>query len=124
MRILVIDDDNEILEMISRMLNDEGYEVITAVNGQAGLQLLNRESNIALVITDLIMPKKEGIETIREIKRDFSQIRILAISGGGRGSAEDYLALAKNLGADLALKKPFVKRKLLEAIRELFNTIH
>lgn len=121
MRILVIDDDNEILAMISRMLNMEGYDVITAVNGKEGLQLLNLESNIDLVISDLIMPEKEGIETIQEIKKDFSHIRILAISGGGRGDSQNYLLLAKKLGADLTLSKPFIKQELLEAVQELLE---
>ena len=98
-----------------------GYDVITAVNGKKGLQLLNLESNIDLVISDLIMPEKEGIETILEIKRDFSHIRILAISGGGRGDSQNYLLLAKKLGADLTLSKPFIKQELLEAVQELLE---
>ena len=121
MRILVLDDENEILEMITKMLNEEGYDVITAVNGIEGLKLLNRESNIDLVISDIIMPEKEGIETMREIKRDFPYIKILAISGGGGGGAQDYLNLAKGLGADLALKKPFVKQELLDAVHKLLG---
>ncbi len=71
--------------------------------------MLRKEPNIDLVITDLIMPEKEGIETICELKQDFPPIRILAMSVGGKGSVQDYLRVARGVGADLTLGKPFVK---------------
>jgi CheY-like chemotaxis protein len=119
MSILVIDDDVAVLEMVSEMLNSEGVTVLTAANGEEGMRLIRGHSEIDLVITDLIMPEKEGMETIRELKRDFPHIRILAISGGGRVSAQSYLTIAKALGADLTLGKPFVRQELLDAVHAL-----
>lgn len=121
MRILIIDDDAEIRDMVCRILSDENYETFAAANGKEGLELLSESSNFDIVITDLIMPEKEGIETIREIKKDFSHIKILAISGGGKDSAEGYLQIAKGVGADLTLCKPFIKQDLLEAIKKILD---
>jgi len=122
MRILAIDDDSAILGMISRVLNSEDFKVHTASNGKEGMCIINRTPEIDLVITDLIMPEKEGIETIKDLKRDFPNIKILAISGGGRGSAQTYLPMAKHMGADLTLSKPFVAQDLLESIQKLIET--
>jgi len=121
MRILIIDDDTVVREMICEMLNEESYETFEAANGKEGMKLLRSTPDIDLVIIDIIMPEKDGIETIIEIKKDFSYIRTIAISGGGRGTAEFYLASAKSLGADLAIGKPFVKQELVESIQELFE---
>jgi len=121
MRVLVIDDDVDVREMICKMLAGEDYDVLAAANGKEGMEIIKSEPEINIVITDLIMPEKEGIETIQEIKRDFPHIRILAISGGGRGSAQDYLALAKGMGANLTLNKPFVKHELLKAVNEILE---
>ena len=121
MRILVIEDDAEVRGMICKMLSDEDYDVIAAVNGKEGIELLRKESNVVLVITDLIMPEKEGIEVIRELKQDFPPIKILAISGRGCGSLQNYLTLSKALGADLTLSKPFVKKELLKVVKELLE---
>ena len=121
MRILVIEDDTEVREMVCKMLNDENYDVFEAVNGKEALKLLSIEPRIDLVITDIIMPEKEGIETIRELKRDYPHIKILAISGGGKGSAQNYLNLANCMGADLTMNKPFVKQELLGAVQTLLD---
>ncbi len=90
MYVLVIDDDCVILEMISKILTRENYNVFTSSNGNEGMEIINSTPGIDLVITDLIMPDKEGMETIQELKRNFSDIKILAISGGGRAGAESY----------------------------------
>ena len=121
MRILVIEDDAEVRGMICKVLNKEDYDVVEAENGNEAFKLLNSEANIDLVITDIIMPEKEGIETILELNKDYPHIKILAISGGGKGSAQDYLSMAKGMGADVTLKKPFVKQELLEAVQELLE---
>ena len=121
MHILVIDDDREVREVVCKMLINEGYDVLEAANGEEGLQTIKSESDINLVITDLIMPEKEGIETIVEVKRDYPHIKILAISGGGKSDPQSYLRLAKAMGAHLTLAKPFVKQDLLKAVQELCN---
>lgn len=119
MKILVIDDESVVREMIAKMLSRTGYDVYEASDGKQGLSIVHSYEDIRLVITDLIMPEKEGIETILELKKDFPAIRILAISGGGRGDAKSYLNIAKNLGADLTLSKPFIRSELLKAIESL-----
>jgi len=119
MRILVIDDDDVVREMICRMLTDVGHEVTQARDGKEGLRIVAKEADIGMVISDLIMPEKEGIETIREIRGDHPEMKILAISGGGAGGAQAYLSLAGKIGADATLKKPFVSDELLSVVRDL-----
>ncbi len=121
MKVLVIDDEAGIREMISKMLSDEKYEVFVASNGNEGMKIIKEELDIDLVITDIIMPEKEGIETIFDLKRNYSDIKIIAISGGGRIGAESYLYTAKELGANLVLQKPFVQQELLDAVHQLLN---
>ena len=119
MKILIVDDDDVVRQLILKILKSENYEVIQAVNGKDALNVLTEQKNIQLVITDLIMPEMEGIETINHVKKEFPHIKILAISGGGKGSPYSYLNIAKRLGADSTLSKPFVKQQLLDAINEL-----
>ena len=122
MRILVIDDDNDVRQLVCRMISDKGNDVLEAANGKEGMQIVKSEPKIDLVITDLIMPEQEGLETIKELKKDFSHIKILAISGGGKIDVQNYLPLARGMGADLALSKPFARQDLLNAIQELMES--
>ena len=119
-RILVIDDDELVLDMLYESLTLEGYDVLKASNGQQGLKLY-REEPVDLIITDLIMPEKEGIETIIELRQDFPDVKIIAISGGGRIGKKDYLHMAKIFGVQRTFKKPVAREQLLDAIRELIN---
>jgi DNA-binding response OmpR family regulator len=124
MRVLVIEDDPEIRAMICRMLPSDKYDVKEAANGRNALFQLNEQDNFDLAITDILMPEKEGLETIIELKRHHRHIKILAMSGGGLGSAQDYLTMAKELGADGTLKKPFIKDELLAAIENIMQQNH
>lgn len=117
--ILVIEDEEDIRQMICDILEDEGYETVQASNGVEGLLILRRSSDFAVIITDLLMPEKEGIETINEIRKDLPWIKILAISGGGILIPENYLNLAKAMGADATLCKPFGRKELLSAVEDL-----
>jgi DNA-binding NtrC family response regulator len=119
-RILVIDDDVQILEMLRQTLEREGYEVIGSLDGKEGIRLY-REAPTDLIITDIVMPEKEGIETIMELKRDFPDVKIIAISGGGRIGPEDYLRIAKKLGAMHTFTKPIGREELLGVVRELLK---
>jgi DNA-binding response OmpR family regulator len=103
------------------MLSSEKYDVMEAANGRDALFLLHEQNNFDLAITDILMPEKEGLETILELKRHHRHIRILAMSGGGLGSAQDYLIMAKELGADGTLKKPFIKDELLGAVENILR---
>ncbi|MAT82683.1 MAG: response regulator [Gammaproteobacteria bacterium] len=119
--ILVIDDDASVREVVSEMLRLEGHEVTIAENGREATTML-AEHDFDLVITDLIMPEKEGIETISEIRRTDSRIPIVAISGGGRLGPGDYLETARYIGADATLAKPFARQELLTTIDALLES--
>ena len=119
MEILLIEDDEAVREFIREVLLGAGYFVSAAGNGKEGLAAIKSDPDIGMVITDIVMPEKEGIETIIEIKQSWPQIKIIAISGGGRICAEDYLHIASELGADITLKKPFARHELLGAVAEL-----
>ena len=119
-RILVVDDDLQLREMLRQMLEQVGYEIIDAPNGKVALDLY-RESPTDLIITDLIMPEKEGIETIIELRREFPDARIIAISGGGRFVTEDYLYIARKLGALHTLSKPFKRQDMLDAVADVLS---
>jgi CheY-like chemotaxis protein len=118
--ILIIDDDLEILQVYSEILEREGYDVLAASDGREGMRLC-RNRHVDLVITDIIMPEKEGLETIIELRRDLPHVKIIAMSGGGQIGAEQYLPLAEKLGAQHTLDKPFTAVELLEAISEVLD---
>lgn len=117
-RILIIDDEKEIREMLRQKLEPEGYQVETAPNGKVGLRI-QEEDPCDLVITDIFMPEKEGIETIRELRRDFPEVKIIAMTGGFRYGPEELLEAARMLGAHRTLSKPFKLKEMQQAIDEL-----
>ncbi|MBF0448306.1 MAG: response regulator [Magnetococcales bacterium] len=117
--ILVIDDDVQFLAYLHRILTNEGYEVGLASDGRQGQALIDEEK-FDLLITDIFMPVKDGIEVLREIRRRKLEIKIICISGGGQNcSPEEALKIVHLLGADRILNKPFTKNDLLPLIREL-----
>ena len=118
--ILVIDDDIHIRELINIMLESEGHTVDLAEDGLIGLDLVE-EDKFDLIITDIIMPNQEGIETIVKIKSKSPKTKILAISGGGRIGSTNYLTLAENFGVDKTLSKPFYHKDFIDCIKELLE---
>ena len=120
MRILVIDDDDQMRVLLRQVMEWAGYEVTEAEDGREGMHKQRRQP-ADLVITDLIMPEQEGMETIRLLKKEFPQTRIIAISGGGRIGPEAYLPAAQELGADRVFSKPFDVRELAGAVKELLG---
>ena len=119
-RILLIDDESEIRKLFIKKLAGRGYEIIEACDGKEGIKLYH-ETRPDLVITDLVMPEKEGIETITELKREFPDVKIIAISGGGRNAPDAYLQLAKNLGAERTFLKPIDWPELIKTVRVLLK---
>ena len=119
-RVLVIDDDEHMRRALCEVLSRAGYEAIDAADGRAGLKR-NREHPADVVITDIFMPEKEGIETILAIRHEFPEARIIAISGGGESSRFSYLSYARELGATRTLAKPFSPSQLLGVIEELLG---
>jgi DNA-binding response OmpR family regulator len=120
-RVLVIDDDAAMRGTMRKILERDGHEVLDAPDGRRGLEIFRREG-ADLVVTDLIMPEKEGIETIIELREESEGVRILAVSGGDHHFAgQDRLADAETLGADASLAKPFTVDQLREIVRELLK---
>ncbi len=120
-RVLVIDDDEQIRSLLRAILEREGYEVETAADGAQGLNLF-RKDPADLVITDILMPEKEGLETIRELCDEFPDAKIIAISGGGSlAHPEVYLELCKKFGALRTFQKPVDRHELVTAVREIIG---
>ena len=119
-KILVIDDEPSILLMIKKMLEKEGHEVDLSLIGRDWMELFENIKP-AMVITDIIMPEKEGLETILELRKKNPGLKIIAISGGGRISPEGYLPGAKLLGADMVFQKPLVPKEFISAVSKLLN---
>jgi YesN/AraC family two-component response regulator len=117
-KILIIDDEPHILMMLKKMMEKAGYEAELASNGKEGMELFQKSPS-DLVITDIIMPEKEGLETIREMKRLHPKLKIIAMSGGGKISAENYLETASIFGANRIIQKPFAQHEMVSAVKEL-----
>jgi CheY-like chemotaxis protein len=119
--ILVIDDDEQVRTLVGRFISGSGYSVELADNGMTGIAAMRR-TPADLVITDIIMPEKEGVETIMELRRDFPQVKIIAMSGGSPQIQPDLpLRIARTLGADRILHKPFTRDALLTMVNELIS---
>ncbi len=119
-KVLVIDDDAKITRVLDLKLRKAGYQVIVAADGEAGVNLFKAQQP-DVVITDVLMPRKEGLETIMELRRDFPEVKVIAISGGGRIGPDECLDLAKKFGAQYAFTKPFIGKEILQAVQELLG---
>ena len=108
-RILIVDDNEDFSAALSTALKREGYEVARAQDGKLGLKLF-RESKFDLVLSDILMPDTDGLELIFALRKTDSNIPIIAMSGGGHGSAEHYLHVADISGASAVIRKPFGPR--------------
>jgi DNA-binding response OmpR family regulator len=115
-RILVIDDDSNMRCLVARILARASHEVIEAANGKKGMEQF-ATYRPEVVVTDLLMPEQEGIETIRELRRIAPSLRIVAMSGGGTDNDLIFLGMAKALGADAVLAKPFRADELIRAVQ-------
>jgi YesN/AraC family two-component response regulator len=119
-RILIIDDEPQIRSMLTLMLAREGYEIVEASDGVAGIKIY-RQNPADLIITDLIMPNKDGIGMIIDLKKEFPDVKIIAMSGGGLNKPDGYLKGAKKLGAACTLTKPIDREEMLKAVREILK---
>jgi YesN/AraC family two-component response regulator len=119
-RVLIIDDEAQIRDMLRQMLEREGLEVMEASDGKIGVRLF-RQSPADLVITDIIMPDKEGLETIRELLKDYPDLKIIAMSGGGLIGPHHYLKIAKGFGAVSTFTKPIDRDELIKTVREILG---
>jgi CheY-like chemotaxis protein len=118
MKILVIDDDHLVRYTLSKILQRNGYDVVTASDGKRAMTVFRAEQP-DVVITDIVMPEQEGAETILLLRKERPEVRIIAISGGARTGNLDYLDMARALGADDVLSKPFEAEELLSRLARL-----
>jgi len=118
--VLVMDDDDSIRKLFIELLESQGYVVFTSDNGIDGMELLKKHP-IDLVITDIIMPGKEGIEIVRELKRDYPEVKIIVMSGYTGIGQYDYLKYALTFGADSTFRKPFDVQEFMKTIRDLLG---
>ena len=119
-RILIIDDEPALRDLFKALLEAQGHEVAVAHHGREAIAMLG-ERSFDLVMTDVLMPEQDGLETIMQIRGRWPKLRVLAMTGGGHLDAHYYLRVAKNLGATSLLQKPFSADELLHAIRGLLT---
>jgi CheY-like chemotaxis protein len=119
--ILVIDDHADLRTCCRQFLEAEGHRVREAADGAQGLRA-HRQRPVDLVLCDNFMPRKEGLETVRQLRREFPDLRIVAMSGGGRMLGKGFLSDALLFGAKAALEKPFGRDQLLEVVRAALPT--
>ena len=114
-RILVADDEAAVRQILRRILEDAGYEVVEAFDGEEGVQLY-RDAPADLVVTDVLMPGKDGLELIRDLKREFPDVKIIAVSG-----YEHYLEMATLIGALHGIQKPIDVKEMLHTVEDLLK---
>lgn len=105
-KILLVEDDDEVRDVLKTLLQGEGHDVSEAADGNAAMEEF-LQNPADLVVLDIVLPDKEGLETIIDLKRTHPNVKIFAMSGGGRTSPQDYLDMAKRLGAVEVIAKPF-----------------
>jgi CheY-like chemotaxis protein len=118
--ILVVDDEPGIRELLSLMLEAAGHNVVAAEDGIQAPKVLAAQP-IQVVITDLLMPERDGLEFIAEIRKKFPGVKIIAMSGGGHIARDSYLRIAKSFGAHVLLEKPFSQSGVLGAIESVMS---
>jgi CheY-like chemotaxis protein len=117
-RILVIEDADDEREFLRELLMSAGHQVCVARNGKIALSLL-REWHVEAVVTDMLMPEMDGVETIMALRQQYPDVKIIAVSGVGSVSPGYCLRLARNLGAQIVIPKPFAPGEILDAIHNL-----
>ena len=120
LRILIFEDDPQIRGFLREALSQAGYEVLEATNGSEGWRLYIQEP-VDLVITDILMPEQEGLETIRQLQSHSHPLHIIAISGGMKNLGINVLEMASKLGAHKTLEKPIELSTLVQAVKELIG---
>jgi len=116
----VIEDDAIVRRALEMLLEEQGFRVVTVVDGIDGLQKFCQVVP-DVVLTDIIMPNKQGIALTMELRREHPEARIIAMSGGGRMGNSDYVTIATKLGADIGLRKPFDDEQLISTVRALLD---
>lgn len=118
--ILVIDDSTSVREFMKGILEEANYKVYEAGDGEEGIQIFKENENIDLVITDIYMPKKSGLEVVVELKKEYKDLKIIVLSDGGEQDFSDEHGVCEALGATYFFKKDWVKDELIELINRIF----
>ena len=120
-RLMLVEDDIQVRGMLSETLQQEGYEVVEATNGREAVALY-RQTPADLVITDIIMPEQDGVETIHALRREFPEVKVIAISGGSANIRGDYLlGTANALGAIKTFHKPVDMTELIDTVKKVLE---
>ena len=122
-RILIVDDDKIFRDIVQLMLEQFGYEVTSAQSGREAVKLCDG-ARFDLVITDLLMPEQDGLETITGLLRSSPDTKLIAMSGGGRLGPESYLEIARMMGVSRVLTKPFTPLELQDAVEATLGRLH
>ncbi|HEX6692557.1 MAG TPA: response regulator [Burkholderiales bacterium] len=117
-RVLVVDDNEDLRNTIGALLQADGFDVVLAADGQAALAQ-HQVRPVDVVLTDLFMPDKDGIETIVELRKLSPGVKIVAMSGWTSSQGSDYLQVAREIGASVTLQKPFDPEELSRVLRRL-----
>lgn len=121
-RVLIVDDEDSVRKMVKEMIEPDGFDVVEARDGNQAYDVCKKLS-IDLIITDIVMPEKNGIDLIMAVKKEYPDIPVIAISGGGGITGHyDYLEIAKLVGAKIVLKKPFELQELRSAVSDMMNS--
>lgn len=117
-KVLVIEDEEQVRDIIRQTLERAGHEVFEAADGEEGIEAY-RANKVDLVITDILMPKKGGLVTILELRQENPDLKIIAMSGGGRSGKLNFLSTAKTFPGVKTFRKPFRKTEFLAVVDEL-----
>jgi len=121
-KILVVDDEAELRSLLSAVLAMDGHKILVAGDGDAALKI-QEATPVDLLVTDIFMPNKDGMETIAAFRKNFPAVKIIAVSGGSRQGNQDYLQVAKQIGADVCMVKPFSIEELSNTIKSLLQAV-
>lgn len=119
--ILVIDDSTSIRSFLRFMLEEAKYNVCEASNGEEGIEVYKKLGDIDLIITDIYMPQKSGLELVVELTKEYKDIKVIVLSDGGKNNFSNELGVCEALGATYFMKKDLIKDELIKLIEKIFS---
>lgn len=119
--ILVIDDSLSVREFLRVILEESNYKVYEAGDGEEGIEVFEKVKNIDLVITDIYMPKKSGLEVVMELKKEYEDLKIIVLTDGGKQNFSNEMGICQTLGATYFFKKDWIKDGLIELVNRIFK---
>lgn len=119
--ILVVDDSATIRNFIRLILEEANYEVCEAADGEEGIEVYKKSGNIDLIITDIYMPKKSGLELVIELKNEYKNAKIIVLSDGGEKNFANEMGICETLGATYFIKKDLIKDELVKLVNKVFS---